>query len=311
MLVQEKRNEVISFKPVLRGHKGSSSVQENKPQAQTQNIVRTVSRSYSWEVDELHLEETKDLTIDVNHNGPIFGHCQLSGSTLIKGFIPAESIKFYPPESRVLWQWSAPYKRHSACLETTSVYVGPSLWEKIIGEAVDVDPGNVHLNLQGQFKDPFLSQIVAQLHEHSVLSEQGDGMYMETLSQVLCLHLMKNYCNKVYEPEPVKSALSTRALKLVVEYIHENLKSRVSLSQLASIAELSQFHFSRLFKVSTGLSPRQYLIECRLQKARRLLKDTNITVYSIAERIGYNDVSNFVAAFKKHYGVTPLKFRKL
>ncbi|MBE9211915.1 helix-turn-helix transcriptional regulator [Plectonema cf. radiosum LEGE 06105] len=72
---------------------------------------------------------------------------------------------------------------------------------------------------------------------------------------------------------------------------------------------LSQYHFCRLFKQSTGITPHQYLTRCRINKAKHLLSKTELTITDIAFEVGLTNHSSFSRLFRKYVGVTPSSFR--
>lgn len=94
------------------------------------------------------------------------------------------------------------------------------------------------------------------------------------------------------------------------EFIHANFKEKITIDDMAKNACMSKYHFSRLFKECTGVSPYKYLCMYRIEKAKELLIDTNLTVGEIAVRTGFEDMSSFIYLFKKHMSVSPLQFRK-
>jgi len=98
---------------------------------------------------------------------------------------------------------------------------------------------------------------------------------------------------------------SPQKLKLVTNYINDNLERDLSLQELAAIAQLSQYHFCRLFKRSTGLSPHKYVTHQRVEKAKRLLKQGSMTLAEIAMICGFNHQSHLHRHFKRQTGVTP------
>jgi AraC family transcriptional regulator len=91
--------------------------------------------------------------------------------------------------------------------------------------------------------------------------------------------------------------------------MREQLAQPFDLASMADLAELSEFHFSRVFKQSTGLSPSHYFIRLRMEEARRLLSETDDAIIDIALAVGYNSPSHFAAVFRKHAGVPPSTYR--
>jgi AraC-like DNA-binding protein len=95
-----------------------------------------------------------------------------------------------------------------------------------------------------------------------------------------------------------------------LEYINKNFKEPIDIKQLQKMCNLSQAHFFRLFKKDTGLTPFNYLKQCRLEEAQKLLLITPLTVSEIAGQVGWNDTFHFSRIFKKNIGLSPLNYRK-
>ena len=94
-----------------------------------------------------------------------------------------------------------------------------------------------------------------------------------------------------------------------IEYIKENLDRNLSLIQLAELVQMSPNYFVRLFKQSTGVTPYQYVLNCRINKAKELLKDHKLTLAEISQQLGFYDQSRFTNTFRKRMGITPKKYR--
>jgi AraC-like DNA-binding protein len=100
-------------------------------------------------------------------------------------------------------------------------------------------------------------------------------------------------------------------LNLAREFMHSNIDRPISLSQIARNASLSTYHFLRLFKEVFGETPRQYLIRNRLEKARKLLVNTELSVTDISLEIGFESISHFNRLFNRRFGSSPGKFASL
>lgn len=94
-------------------------------------------------------------------------------------------------------------------------------------------------------------------------------------------------------------------------YILDNLYEKLSVSQIADAVHMSTSHFTRIFKSQTGLSPYDYVLVSRLNRAKEYLQETDLSISQIAYEIGFNSESNFIYFFKKNTGLSPKKFRKL
>ena len=98
--------------------------------------------------------------------------------------------------------------------------------------------------------------------------------------------------------------------KRVTEYILEHLTEDVSLGQLAALAELSPYHFSRAFKQSFGQPPLRYHAHRRMEFAKSLLAKPALSVTQIGQEVGFSETSAFTAAFRRFAGTTPTGFRR-
>lgn len=102
---------------------------------------------------------------------------------------------------------------------------------------------------------------------------------------------------------------SSRRIKKVQQYVHENYKKEIRLNQMADLTGMSPVAFSRFFKLRTGRSLTDYIIEIRLGHATRLLIESRMTVAEICYECGFNNVSNFNRLFKKCKKYAPSEFR--
>ena len=99
-------------------------------------------------------------------------------------------------------------------------------------------------------------------------------------------------------------------LNEVIRYIDEHLDGEIRLAQLASIAHVSPAYFSTLFKRYNGLSPVEYVVHRRIQRAIELIRTTSMNLTDIAMSCGFNNSTNFYKAFRKVTGRTPVSYRK-
>jgi AraC family transcriptional regulator len=101
-----------------------------------------------------------------------------------------------------------------------------------------------------------------------------------------------------------------RRANIARDYLHAHLAARVRLSELAKVACLSPFHLLRVFQSAFGLTPHQYLNQCRLERAKFLLEKTRIPVTSICLECGYISLGSFSILFRKHCGLSPRAWRQ-
>jgi AraC-like DNA-binding protein len=101
------------------------------------------------------------------------------------------------------------------------------------------------------------------------------------------------------------------AILAAIARIEQSAAGELRLSELAASAGLSPFHFLRLFKRETGLTPHRFLVQTRIRHAVELLRETSRTVTEIAFEVGFGDLSNFINAFRREVGIPPRSYRTL
>ncbi len=184
----------------------------------------------------------------------------------------------------------------------------PQFFERVAYESVRVK--QVELIPHIGANDLLVQQIGSALKSDVEAKHPAGRMFGESLATGLVLHLLKQY--SVCQPQLVPDSkvwLSEHQLQKVFKYIQDHLEQDVALSDIASVLNLSQYHFCRLFKQSTGLTPHQYLTKCRIDRAKQLLRFTQLPITEIAFAVGLNNHSSFTRLFRRYVGTTPKEFR--
>ena len=185
-----------------------------------------------------------------------------------------------------------------------SMSLDPRLIEAVVTETVAADPDHISLRPVGHFIDPLLSQIGYAIMGLLKDSPVDSRLYGESLGVALLHHLLYHHAKRkpvAVQPRELPRPGLTRAL----DYLHAHFEESLSLEDLAAQAGMSVAHFSRLFRQATGLSPYQYLIRVRCEKACELMSSGRYTVTEVAHAVGFFDHSHFIRHFKRLYRVTP------
>jgi AraC family transcriptional regulator len=131
------------------------------------------------------------------------------------------------------------------------------------------------------------------------------------IGEAIIVYLAQQYSPTASSKQPLTGGLPKLRLRRVLEYIHGNLEHDIHLDELAAAAGLSSFHFAKLFKQSTGVTPHQYVLQRRLERAKELLRNPEISLTQASLQSGFADQSHLTNVFRRFVGVTPSRFRAL
>lgn len=176
--------------------------------------------------------------------------------------------------------------------------------------AMGRDPARCAIREQVGFRDPLLGQIArrlgAALHEPDV-----DPLYVQSARQLLLSHILR-YHSAARPLAPERPArLTPQQLRRVAEYVHAHIDQELTLEGLAALLGYSPYHFARLFREATGLSPYQFVLDQRVGRAEALLGDTTTPLIEVALSCGFASQSHLTRVFHRRTGVTPHSYRQL
>jgi AraC family transcriptional regulator len=170
---------------------------------------------------------------------------------------------------------------------------------------LELDSDRMELVEQRRSTDPTLRHIAMALLAGIQTGDALDRMYGEALSTALAVHLLREYGGAVPEPKRQNGGLPREKLVRAVEYIQDQLDTELTVSGIAKAVFMSPYHFTRLFKESTGQSPYQYVVDARVRKAKELLTTGKFTISEAARHVGFVDQSHLTRHFKRVFGLPP------
>ena len=185
-----------------------------------------------------------------------------------------------------------------------------------VAQSVEIDPDEVEIVPLLGVRDPQIERVGFSLKAEVEADDLvGGKRYAESLANALAIHLIREYSSlgrkatrKIAGGEH-NGELSKRALKSAIDYIGNNLQKDLTLPEIAGAAHMSPYHFSRLFKESTGFTPHQYVIERRVQWAKVLLSSTALPIAEIALLCGFANHSHLNRHVKRLFGVSAKALR--
>ncbi|NMG18328.1 AraC family transcriptional regulator [Brasilonema bromeliae] len=194
-------------------------------------------------------------------------------------------------------------------IDFTHFYLEPTFVSQVAHEAID--PDHVELLFEPKKVDLLVYQICLALKADLDVDGSGNGFYADSMATALSAHLLRHYATRKHTLQEYEDGLPKHKLQQAFDYINEHLGEDLLLTEIAAQLHMSQYYFCRLFKQSTGMTPHRYLIQQRVERAKQLLRQPELTVTDVAMACGFANQSHLAKHFRQHTGVTPKQFRKM
>jgi AraC family transcriptional regulator len=159
------------------------------------------------------------------------------------------------------------------------------------------------------FEDRQLQLLLSEMQREMETGCQMGALYGDHLGMSLSIALIQKYSRNVWITRTAKGRISKVRLQRVLEYIAANSHLDINLDDLAGVANMSRFHFARLFRQGMGVTPHRYLMDQRLQHAKALLRLDTMSVAEVAVQTGFVDACHLARVFRRHIGVSPTEWK--
>lgn len=209
----------------------------------------------------------------------------------------ASKLTYVPPGCRFR-EWHAP----RTLMRATFVYLD--------GNLMDCGEGDCRSTPRLFFDSPVLWQTARKLAALIETAPAASPLYGEALGVVLAHELLSLDGAASATKPAARGGLAGWQRKLIAQHVEDHLVLPIPLAKLAEIARLSVYHFCRAFKQSFGMPPHRYHMARRIERAKTLLANPNLTVTEIGAELGFSETSAFSATFRKFTGQTPTTFRR-
>ena len=156
--------------------------------------------------------------------------------------------------------------------------------------------------------DQQVTHLVLALRDEFSSGNPSGQAYADMIARALVVRLLKAHA--VSAPlHVIRGGLARPLLRRVMEYIDAHIDQDLGLRSLASVSGLSEDHFARAFRESTGVPPYRYLLQQRVTRARQLLETSDVPIVDIAHALGFTDQSHLTRLLRRETGLTPGKLR--
>jgi AraC family transcriptional regulator len=199
------------------------------------------------------------------------------------------------------------YFRMGAASEDTCMLLTDRFVRRVAQEA-GADPDSFEVAPLFNTPDPHIERIGMSLLSEMETRGLGGELLAESLANVLALHVLRSHSSLGRASRRrvgSEGGFSGRSLERATDYINDNLSQKLTLAEIAEAAHMSPHHFARSFKKDTGLSPHRYVIRRRVERAKALLANTDLTVFEVARAVGFANHSHLSSHVRRLLGVSP------
>jgi AraC family transcriptional regulator len=199
---------------------------------------------------------------------------------------------------------------HNGNPEILQVYVHRQLFENAAAEMYDVDPARADITPRFAVLDPLLEQlalaVVAALRD----GDRHDSLYVESLAQMIAVHMVRNHSSCARPRSHSGPDIANWKMRRLRGYIEAHLDGDLTLGALAREAGVSPLYLPRAFKTAVGQSPHQYVLARRIERAKDLLRNAELTVADVSVATGFSSQSHLSDWFARAVGIPPAAYRR-
>ncbi len=220
----------------------------------------------------------------------------------IKGLIEPGRFRFLARGDTLSTAWNGP-------LDTLFLALTPALFGKVVDETIDASGWDLLSNISPH-EDRALAHLLQLIQGCAEGRNIAGRLFEHSLLTAIAAHILVRYGSGRRRLPPGPSLPRWKFLRLR-DFIQEHLGQDLGLSDLAAVVDLSPWHLGRAFRATTGRSLWQYVLECRVKAAQRLMTaQPALLLSTVADICGFRSYSQFIAVFRIHCGQLPSEFRR-
>lgn len=266
---------------------------------------RLSSADSPWKGIVLERHTVGSVEVPEHSHGSLCMHLQLRGDVAMEWWCGgrnaveqprAGSLILLPEGTRDRLRWQGESER-------LIVSVAPALMQRA---AVDSGlPTAPEMAMRWHLQDDGLRGLLTEMGREAEAGWPAGSLYGELLGLSLAQWLLRRYSLGALPIRNVRGGMPLPRMRRVLEFVEAHLHEDLHLDGLAAEAGLSAFHFARMFRDSTGVTPHQYVLERRVARAQTLLSLGRLTVGEVAAESGFSSATNFIRSFRQRVGVSP------
>ncbi len=199
--------------------------------------------------------------------------------------------------------------QHREPAEIVKLRLAPSFVASIVGDLVAGGAAQVQIQDNFGTRDARIEDIALRLLGEARNDALGSRLYAESLAAELVVHLLRNYSAPIRLANGTATLLPPYKMRRVADYVDNNLREDLTLGAMSATLSMSPYHFAHAFRHTLGLAPHRYVLLRRVERAKHLLRETDLSITEIAHEVGYSNPGNFSVVFHRFTGHSPRNFR--
>jgi len=202
--------------------------------------------------------------------------------------------------------------RVASTVHTVHLYLRQALVGEVAGDIVIGDPASLEILPRFGDSDPLIERLMFGVGDAISDEDSAATPYVDYLGRAIAARLIRLHSSVsiTRQRRQITEAMTDMRLDRALEFIEASLAQSVDLPAMAEAAGLSASHFVRQFRATLGVAPHQYLVQRRVDSAKRRLETTNASLAQIAFDCGFANQEHLTRVFKRHCGVTPAVYRR-
>jgi AraC family transcriptional regulator len=274
----------------------------------TSSDDRGWSSLYASQQLEIPFEQSFDAVHDqlivLHLDGPITVHRRVQ-----KG----ESSRLIPPGGMFMMPGGMDFSvRVAGTLQSLHLYLRRGVIEEVAGDLVAGDPAHVAILPRFGDSDPLIERLMLGVRDVLYDGDPSTTVYVDYLARAIVAGLIRRH-SSVSSARSLINASSqkgNRRISKAIDFMEAHLERSLDLPTIAEATGLSPSHFARQFRTAVGRAPHQHLMQIRIDRAKRLLGETNKGIAEIAFACGFANQEHLTRLFKRSCGLTPAAYRK-
>jgi AraC family transcriptional regulator len=229
---------------------------------------------------------------------------KISGKSREKGLILTRQFSLTPRGVAVQWENSRPP-------EILQIYLRNSIYAGAVHQLYDCEVSSAELVSRFTFQDPLLEQLALAIATKLRDGRGEDKLYVDCVAQMIAMHLAQHYssCSRSARV-PKTMTIPSWKMRRLIEFIEEHLSSDLSLETIGAEVGISPLYLPRAFKVAVGQSPHQYVMGRRIERAKELLRNSDLPITEVALSVGFSSQPHLSSSFMRRVGVSPAVYRR-